>query len=84
MGEADTVIPLWKDENLLLDYQSFWGKKEIWKPYVSKAVSEEAIRNYEMSLAACTPRIQILAEERAEEIVGNIQVQKLHKLLIQC
>ena len=84
MGEMDSVIPLWKDENLVLDYPSFWANKAIWKPYVSKALSEEAgaVRNYETSLAACTPRIQIMAEDRAEEIIGNIQVHKLPKLSI--
>ena len=80
MGDVDSVIPLWKDENLLLDYQSFWAKKEIWRPYIAKALTEEAVRNYELSLAACTPRIQIIAEERAEEILNNIQVRKFPKL----
>ena len=83
MGEMDSVIPLWKDENLVLDYPSFWANKAIWKPYVSKALSEEAVKNYEMSLAACTPRIQTISEDRAEEIIDNIQVHKLPKLSIR-
>ena len=77
-GEEDAIIPLWKDENLVLDYKTFWGRKDIWKPYVTKAVSEEAIRNYETSLQACTPRIRIMAEDRADNIIENIQVV-LHK-----
>ena len=47
----------------------------MWQPYVTPTVGYEAIRNYNISLAACTPRIRLLQEDRAEEIVANIQVQ---------
>ena len=76
MGEEDATIPLWKDPNLVLDYDSFWNQKHLWRPYVTKAISDEAVRNYEVSLEACTPRIQLLQEERSEEIIANIQVFK--------
>ena len=74
LGEENALIPLWKDPNLVLNYESFWSQKHLWRPYVAKAVSPEAIRNYELSLAACTPRIQVLQQEHSQEIIDNIQV----------
>ena len=74
LGEEDSTIPIWKDPNLVLNYDTFWSQKDLWKPYIAKPAGDDAIRNYEISLAACTPRIQLLNEERAHEIIGNLQV----------
>lgn len=74
LGEEDAIIPLWKDPHLVLDYETFWSQKHLWRPYIAKAVSPEAVRNYEISLASCIPRIQLLQEERSEEIIANLQV----------
>jgi hypothetical protein len=43
----DANIPLWKNENLVLGYNSFWAKKDVFKPYKVPALTADSIQNYE-------------------------------------
>ena len=43
----DEDIKIWKNPLLILDYNNFWSRNELFHPYVVKAASAETIRSAE-------------------------------------
>lgn len=67
-------IPLWKDPHLCLNYENFWSNTALFPPYQVPAASDETIRNLELCVASCTPRIQRERTAiRATEIIESLQ-----------
>jgi hypothetical protein len=71
----DRNIPMWKDPNLILDYENFWSQNELLKDYVVPKVVETSIAQYEKGLEVCIPRIEgCRTRQRAKEIIGALKV----------
>jgi hypothetical protein len=72
---------MWRDPNLVLDYASFWSRRDLFEPYVIPAVPAENIAKYELGLSSSTKRIEgNRSRERALQIFHNLQV--VHALLL--
>ena len=67
---------MWKDENLLLDYATFWGpQNRALIDYVAKPGTDDSIRNFELCIDSSTPRIMNTRQpDRAEDIIFNFKV----------
>jgi hypothetical protein len=73
----DENIPMWKNPDLVLDYQQFWSRNHLFAAYVVPKVPDESIRQYEHGLQSCAPRIEgNRPRQVAERIIQNNQVSE--------
>jgi hypothetical protein len=75
--KEDKDIHFWKDPSLLLDYDNFWRKDNLFQSYVVPAASPQNIRNHEICLASCSVRIE---RERSPDCAREI-LASLHDVL---
>jgi hypothetical protein len=75
LSSRDANIPMWKDPDLVLDYASFWSRRDLFQAYVIPAVPAENIAKYELGLSSSAKRIEgNRSRERAQQIFHNLQV----------
>jgi hypothetical protein len=74
----DENIRLWKDDNLILNYQNFWSQNHLFPPYIVPMVPADNIKQYEHGLASSAPRIEgNRPRHLAEQIINNNKVYHL-------
>ena len=75
-GRHNHDIPIWKDEDLLLDYANFWAPhNRALRDYVANCASDDAIRNFRICLTSSRNRIiNTRQPEEAARILHNLQV----------
>jgi hypothetical protein len=71
----DRNIPMWKDDDLILDYPNFWSQRHLFPDYVVPAVPASSIAEYQKGLDSCTDRIEgCRTRPRADAIIKTISV----------
>ena len=75
-GRHNHDIPIWKDEDLLLDYANFWAPhNRALRDYIANCASDDAIRNFRICLTSSRNRIiNTRQPEDAARILHNLQV----------
>lgn len=83
-GNHNHDIRIWKDENLLLDYSTFWApQNKALLDYIAMPASDDSIRNFELCLASCKNRIiNTRQPEEAEAILQNLKVTIFQFMII--
>jgi hypothetical protein len=67
-------IPMWRNPLLVLDYATFWSRRDIFVPYSVPALTADCIAKYEQGLAASVNRIEgMRTVQRAKQIITSLQ-----------
>jgi hypothetical protein len=81
----DANIPMWKNPDLILDYASFWSRRDLFHTYTIPALPAESIAKYELGLSSCAKRIEgNRSREAAQRIIQNLQVLLSFIIIVCC